>query len=135
LALIEWSDGLSVNVQEIDGEHKRLVKTINELNQAMRERKGKEALGGIVSTLADYAVTHFATEEMYFDKYLYPQREGHKTEHRAFVAKVSDFQKEYESGKIALSVEVMNFLSGWLADHIIGSDKKYSSFLNERGVR
>jgi hemerythrin len=135
MALIEWNSGLSVNVGEIDRDHKELVRMINDLNQAMKDRKGKEVLGGIVSSLAAYATTHFAREEKYFDKFTYPARAGHKKEHDDFVHKVSGFQKGFEDGQIALSVEVMRFLSDWLTGHIMGSDKKYSALFNEKGLR
>jgi hemerythrin len=45
MALIQWNDSLSVNVVEIDKQHQKLVRMINELNDAMRQGKGKEALG------------------------------------------------------------------------------------------
>ncbi len=42
MALIDWDKSLSVNVEEIDQQHKKLIAMINELNEAMRNGKGKE---------------------------------------------------------------------------------------------
>jgi hemerythrin len=39
--LIQWSDEFSVNIQEIDEQHKVLVGLLNELHQAIREHHGK----------------------------------------------------------------------------------------------
>ena len=36
---------------------------------------------------------------------------------------------------LLLAIGVMDFLSGWLRGHIMGTDKKYSSFFNENGVK
>ncbi|MGA2938094.1 MAG: hemerythrin domain-containing protein [Syntrophobacteraceae bacterium] len=63
MALIQWNDSLSVNVVDIDKQHQKLVGMINELNDAMRQGKGKDALGKIVNGLIIYAGTHFKTEE------------------------------------------------------------------------
>ena len=45
MAIVTWNDSLSVNVTEIDEQHKKLVSMINELNEAMQQGKGKEVHG------------------------------------------------------------------------------------------
>jgi hemerythrin len=135
MALIKWNDNLSVNVTEMDKQHQKLIVMINELNDAMRQGKGKEALGKIVNGLISYVGTHFKTEEKYFDQFAYPEANNHKKEHLAFAAKVSQFKDGFAQGKIGLSLEVMNFLSDWLRSHIKGVDKKYGPFFNEKGLK
>jgi len=135
MALINWNDRLSVDVAEIDQQHKRLITMINELNDAMKVGKGKDLLGPIVNNLVEYAVTHFKTEEKYFAQFGYPETDQHKKEHEAFVQKVSDFKSGFESRKISLTIEVMDFLSDWLKNHIMATDKKYSRFFNEHGLK
>ena len=135
MALIEWNESLSVNVAEIDGQHQKLIAMINELNEAMSQGKGRTVVGQIVSGLVSYTKSHFRTEERYFDVFGYPEAHSHKKEHADFVAKVSEFKEGVERGKIALSIEIMNFLSDWLRNHIKGVDKKYLSFFNEKGLR
>ena len=135
MPLIQWDDKLSVNVEEIDKQHQKLVQVINELQEAMQNRKGNEVLGKIIEEMVGYARTHFKTEEVYFDKFGYPEADSHKKEHAEFMDKVSDFKKDFDAGRIGLSVEVMNFLSDWLKNHIMGSDKNYSAFFNEKGLK
>ncbi len=133
--LINWSDSLSVNVAEIDQQHQKLVAMINELNDAMRQGKGKEALKHIVSGLISYTGTHFKTEEQYFDRFGYPDADSHKKNHADFVQKVMEFNNGFEKGKFGLTLEIMNFLSNWLQTHIKGTDKKYSKFFNDNGLK
>lgn len=135
MALISWDDSLSVNIAEIDQQHQNLIRMINELNGAMKLGKGKAVLGKIVSGLISYTVTHFRTEEKYFDQFKYPATETHKKEHAVFIDKVTDFKNKYETRNLFLTIEVMDFLSDWLKDHIKGSDKKYSGFFNEKGLK
>ena len=134
MALINWSDSLSVNVKEIDLQHRKLIDMINELNEAMRIGKGKDSLGQILKGLISYTATHFRQEERYFDKYGYPDTVNHKKEHVAFVKKVTEFKDGFEKNNLAVTMEVMNFLSDWLKNHIKGTDKKYSKFFNEKGL-
>ena len=135
MTLIQWEDTFSVNIAEIDLQHKKLIKMINELNEAMRVGKGNDILGKIINDLIDYAVIHFGTEENYFDQFGYPGSDRHKKEHFEFTQKVAEFQSKFSAGKLCLSVEVMRFLSGWLRNHIKGSDKDYGPFLNEKGLK
>lgn len=135
MALIAWSDALSVNVAEIDRQHQKLIGMVNELNDAMKIGKGKEALNKILSGLVSYTVTHFKTEENYFDQFGYPDVDRHKKEHADFIEKVRDFKNKFESRNLFLTIEVMNFLSDWLKTHIMGTDKKYSEFFNEKGLK
>ncbi len=133
--MIQWSSSLSVNVAEIDGQHQKLVNMINELDNAMRQGKGKDALGKIVNGLIGYAATHFKTEEKYFDQFGYPEADSHKKEHSDFTKKVSDFKDGFEKSSVGLSIQVMNFLSDWLQKHITGVDKKYGPFFNAKGLK
>jgi hemerythrin len=135
MALIQWNAALSVNIAEIDAQHRRLVDMLNELNDAMVQGRGKDVIGKIVTGLANYTATHFATEEKYFDRHGYPASVAHKQEHRDFTAKVAEFKKGFDEGRLGLSVSVMNFLGDWLRNHIKGSDKDYGPFLNGKGVK
>ena len=135
MALINWNDSFSVNVAKIDQQHQKLVSMINELNDAMKQGKGKDVLGKIINGLISYTANHFKTEEMYFEQFGYSETDSHKKEHSVFVQKVSEFKDGFEKGKLSLSIEVMNFLSDWLQNHIKGTDKKYSQFFNEKGLK
>jgi hemerythrin len=135
MALVTWNDNLSVNVEEFDLQHKKLISLINELNDAMSVGKGKDVLEKIVNDLVRYTVTHFKAEEKCFAQFRYPDTFNHRIEHLTFMRKVAGFKNEIENGKLPLSVEVMSFMSDWLKKHIMGTDKKYSQFFNDNGLK
>lgn len=135
MSLIEWDDNLSVGIEEIDNQHKKLIELINELHSAMRERRAKDALGKIINGLKDYAVEHFTTEEKYFDQFNYLNSGSHKKEHQNFIAKVNDFKSGFDKGKIMLSMEIMDFLKDWLISHIQKIDMAYAPFFHEKGLK
>lgn len=134
MALIQWDDSFSVGVPRIDAQHKKLVEMVNELNDAMRQGKGKEIVGSIVQGLVGYTLTHFTLEESLFVRTGYPDTEAHEKEHAEFVMKVSKFRDDFETGRLSLSVEVMTFLSSWLTKHIKGCDQKYSEYFLSKNV-
>jgi len=135
MALFEWDETFSVNVVEIDQQHRKLVEMVNELHDAMGAGKSKEILGKIIKGLSNYAKIHFATEEKYFDQFGYPDADSHKDEHANFAQKVAEFKEGFDAGRLGLSIEVMRFLSTWLKSHIKDVDKKYGPFFNENGLK
>ncbi|CAK8718428.1 Hemerythrin [Candidatus Electrothrix laxa] len=135
MSLIKWNDSFSVNVVRIDQEHKKLFEMINELTDAMKAGHGKDVLGDILNGLISYTASHFQLEENYFQQVKYPHAVEHKKEHVAFVQKVTDFKREFDAGRATVSVNLLQFLSKWLQTHIKGTDQKYSSFLNEKGIK
>jgi hemerythrin len=134
MALMNWKEEYSVKVASIDQQHKKLVELINQLHDAMRAQKGRETIGKVLSELVSYTQSHFKSEETLMQTHKYPALEAHKLEHHMLVKKVSDFQKEVDSGKVTVTIDVMNFLRDWLQNHILGTDKKYSGFFVEKGV-
>lgn len=135
MPLITWDESFSVNVRELDEEHKRFAAMLNDLNQAMKDGHEKDALESTLVDLIGYAATHFRAEERYFDLFGYPDTENHKKEHADFLKSTAAFIDKFEKGETALTDEVMYFLGKWLVGHILGVDKHYSEFFNEHGLK
>jgi hemerythrin len=132
MALITWSEDFAVNVREVDEQHQKLFALFNNLFDAMRRGKGKPMLGTVLNELIDYAVYHFNTEETLFRKYDYPGARQHKMEHETFKKKVADFKTAFDKGESLVTVELLNFLTKWLKNHIMVEDKKFGPFLKDR---
>lgn len=131
MALLEWSDELSVGIEIIDKQHMILIRAINLLALAVQHNSSRDLMSEIFKTLVDYTDTHFAYEEELFDRFAYPETEDHKAKHRALLHKVLDLKKRWEAGESQIGSEVLKFLVDWLRNHILGTDKRYSSFLIE----
>ena len=132
--LMPWGDNLKLGIKQVDDQHRELVKMINELHRAMKMKLGTKQSGKILAKLADYTVYHFKHEEELFDKYNYPDRIDHKKIHEKLVDKVVGFKAEFHEGRVALSMDLMDFLTDWLRNHIMKTDKAYAPFLIEKGV-
>jgi hemerythrin len=135
MPLVEWSDEkLSVKVSMIDRQHKKMVGMINELYDSVEAKKEKGLLAELLIKLVHYTNYHFATEEKYFKQHNYPEMTIHKAQHDQLREQVAVLDERYYTGDKMITSEVMKLLNDWLFDHIIGSDRKFGQFLNEKGT-
>jgi hemerythrin-like metal-binding protein len=134
-AVIAWSEDFSVGIPSIDDQHKVLVSLIARLQQAMAEGRVREELAGLIEKLVTYTQHHFAWEEQLLEAHAFEELSPHRDEHARLTAQVLEFQEKVASGRLALGTPVYQFLTHWLADHIVGTDKRYGIFLAQRGVR
>jgi len=134
MAIINWTDDLSVKIDKFDNQHKKLISLLNDLYDAMKIGEGKNVIADVLKGLIDYTQYHFNSEEEAFKKYNYPDFEKHKKEHNDLMQKAYDLQKDYNEGKILVTVETLNFLNTWVSTHIKGSDKEYSDYLKDKVI-
>ncbi|HEY3307898.1 MAG TPA: bacteriohemerythrin [Desulfuromonadaceae bacterium] len=132
---LEWDASFSTSVSRFDEQHKRLFGMVNELHDAMQQKRSKEAIGRILNGLAEYTVSHFAEEERSFSQTNYPEETQHKQLHKKLVDQVVELQGKFKSGETLLTQDVITFLQDWLVNHIKGVDKKYGQHLNKNGIK
>lgn len=131
---IYWNDSYSVQIKELDEQHKMLFAMLNKLHKEMQRGKGKESLGPVLEGMLKYITGHFSNEEKYMEKLNYPDYETHREAHREFMKKAVEFHNNFQENKMGLSVEVMFYLKDWIGKHIKVADKKYSTFFQSNGL-
>ncbi|HRD86913.1 MAG: hemerythrin family protein [Candidatus Accumulibacter sp.] len=132
--LIQWSDEFSVNIQEVDEQHKVLVSLLNDLHRAIREHHGKATSREILDRLAEYTRTHFLLEESLMRLTHYPGLEIHKQQHQDLMHQVEALQHKLNTENAAISFELLHFLRNWLIQHINDSDKRFGVHFEKVGL-
>ncbi len=134
MALIEWGTDLSVEVPAFDEQHKKLIDLLNQLHDAMLQRRGREVMGPLLDELLSYTNYHFAAEARAFDRYQYPECAKHLEEHQKLLETARELKAKHDAGSLAITVEVMDFLKKWVAEHIRKCDKLYTAFFADKQV-
>lgn len=132
---VEWSDSLSVGIDSIDADHKRLLGMINQLQTAAHYHTDDELIEKTLNELVDYTKYHFSREEEIMQANAYPDFDQHKQQHVAMVNEVAKFIEEYRIDKTRTIDNVTLYLKTWLINHIKGSDQEYAPFLKQKGVK
>lgn len=131
---IEWSDSLSVGVDEIDEQHKELAHMVNELNVAIEGGWGREARDHIIVRLVEYTRVHFATEESLMSISNYPNLKAHKKQHEHLIDIVKTYITKYQEDPTASNYDLLFFLKKWLVEHIMKDDKVMGEHLIKAGT-
>ena len=132
---VEWKDEYSVGLDSIDHQHKKLLSLINQLQTAVEYSTGEEFEREALDALVDYTKTHFTYEEGLMKDNGYPDYEPHKAQHEKMVKHVEEVLSEFEKDRDTAMTNAIAFLKDWLINHINGTDKQYSKFLIEKGVK
>ena len=131
---LRWSEELSVNINSIDTQHKKLIELIANFYENIKNRTNGQNISVLIKGMKDYTTMHFGTEERYMRQYNYPEYELHKREHDSFIAKVKEIEDKFNNGHLVISFEITNFLKEWIKKHILEIDKKYSDFFIRHGI-
>jgi hemerythrin len=132
--MFEWSPKYSVGVSSVDAQHQNLFAISRELHAAMVAGQGKASLARILDRLVSYTVVHFAHEERLMRLYDYPDLPAHKAQHDALTRQVTKFQEDFNAGRVAMTVQLLQFLKDWLQKHIQGADQKYVPHIKDRAA-
>jgi len=132
--MFEWKNEYAINIGSIDAQHQMLFAIGRELYQAMSAGKGRSVLSKILDRLVQYTKLHFNHEESLLRLHQYKNFASHKAEHDALARKVVEFQADFNAGKIAMALQVLDFVHDWLQNHIKESDFAYAACLKGKKV-
>ncbi|MBF0134204.1 MAG: hemerythrin family protein [Magnetococcales bacterium] len=116
-----------------DQDHQRIMDLINRVLDGMLGGQSEVGLSGLLDDLIGFAREHFRREEELMRTHDYPELQSHREMHRFLEKKVSGYKTAFLAGEaeVGLAAELMK---DWIVLHIQGVDKRYTRYLNARGV-
>jgi len=134
MRLLVWSDDYSVNVAEIDGQHKQLLEHVNNLHTGVEAQIDKKDLLELLVELYDYTAFHFASEEKLMDQHGMKEVSKHQKEHELLLKHLEHICNAISNGKRPAFYSQFDVSNDWFLAHIMDFDKKMGAFLNSKGV-
>jgi len=126
-----WDRSLSVDVPEIDEDHRRLVDLFNLLNHAVAEGGAQDYIEAVMEELISCTAWHFKHEERLMLKYGYEGLLEHKAEHDELIASATALQQKLLHESKPVLTDDIEFLEHWLTGHILGLDMDLGAYLCE----
>ncbi len=123
-----FTDEYLTQIPVIDKEHRELFRIIGETQSVIEDEFMSDKYDEIVALLAqlkDYTKFHFEDEEAYMESIGYAGLAAQKRAHDAFIARLEEIDPaQIEECQQETLEELMEFLTEWLINHILHSDKK-----------
>lgn len=134
-SMFKWNERYSVGVEEIDYQHKIIFTILDKLYNSLKVGRVEIVLNQILPELEDYTVQHFQKEEFFFEKFNFTDTEAHIREHEGFKCKLIEIRHEIQTGRDAISFDLMVFLKNWIDHHILVADRQYSECFRQNGLK
>jgi hemerythrin len=135
MSMVQWSNEYSVEIQEIDEQHKCIVNYINEIYEALSRKESHDLIADVIQKLVEYTKIHFAVEETLMRIFDYEEYQQHKMIHDRLVQQALTYQGRFLAGDPKVGMELLLFLKEWLFSHINQVDKRYISTFHAAGVK
>lgn len=120
-----WVSEYELGVSAMDGEHKELVRRMNELYELVRTNGDRQSIGRSLSALGTFTADHFAHEEAHMTAIGFDRLATHKMIHKQLLGQFAEHVEAHRKGE-ALGDPFFRFLKHWLAAHICGVDRRYA---------
>jgi hemerythrin len=125
----KWSSDHSVYLPEMDAEHRTLYLLGDELHKTLVAGADVEVQKPIVTNLLETAEEHFRHEERIMRAMHYTAFAWHKSQHDAVRKRAKSALTRMEKGDSAAAGELLEFLAGWLRDHMGVADRMMGAHL------
>lgn len=126
----EWKDKFSVNVDEMDNHHKKLMGYFSELQSEIQSGKATQKVRAILNALTEYSKFHFVEEERLMRAMNHLELATQINQHAYFINEVKEMSRQLDLQALP-SRSVLGFLRDWFINHIMCEDSKYGTLMKQ----
>lgn len=125
----EFLDEYRTGITFVDEEHKQLFAITDRANKYLHNDfiygNGYDEITGILQELKEYTQRHFKDEEDYMERIHYEGLPAQRRAHESFIDRLENIDMDEVDGDPKVYLEsLIEFLLGWLINHILYTDKK-----------
>lgn len=120
-----WQDNLNTGIPLIDIQHKSLFDLISYFISMNDEELTLDKISFIMTSLENYIQYHFTTEERFFSKCNYTNRDSHLEKHQVLLDMLDELKKMSDESKHVLIKGILLTLNRWFYNHMAYDDFDY----------
>lgn len=123
-----FTDEYRTGIEMVDLEHEQLFRIIDKANtliESYNPEFGYDDVMELLNELKEYTEMHFHDEEEYMENIHYDGLAAQQNAHNVFIEKLGSINMlELDENPEKYLHDLMDFLTKWLIQHILGMDKK-----------
>jgi hemerythrin-like metal-binding protein len=120
-----WHDNWLIGIDELDADHKEIVRLINRLADPSEKIPVLQRL----ENLAAHMRAHFEREERFLDRIQYPERTAHANEHIMEMAEFTLLKRDLiASGAAAMDAASLEGIKTWFFNHAVAQDRLFADY-------
>jgi len=128
--MIKWKEDYKIGIDIIDEQHQKLFEIAGRAYDLLKNNfkmDKYDAIVDIMEELKEYTAYHFKTEEDYMQSSGYKRFFSQKVQHNDFIEKINGIDlKKVDDNQGTYLIEILEFISNWIGEHILGQDKLIS---------
>lgn len=133
----KWKEDYCLNIEEIDAQHKRLLEIGDEVYDIAILDDGYDhydEIMTVIDKLLEYTEYHFGYEEKMLKELNYKGLHDQEEEHYYYIYKIKSIasREDIDDNQRKTILELLEFLSQWITNHIMVSDRKYADYLKQK---
>ena len=123
-----WKDDYSVNNEELDSHHKKLVSILNRLYDECLDADNENCVAPKLDELLAYTDYHFKAEVEYMRRIEYFEVDEHIERHNSFAYRLEEMKRIPHASQLELTKDLIVFIGKWLLHHVLEEDRKYAVY-------
>lgn len=134
--LYELDESTTTHINLIDGQHRELFKSFNNVFKALALAKDTKEMVGILNLVDACVKGHLSSEEELMEKASFPKIEAHKKAHEVLLGNISKIIRETEQKGVTshLAEVVKETVGDWFFNHIKVMDMQYVPFVKDKSA-
>jgi hemerythrin-like metal-binding protein len=133
MEVLDWSTADLVFVPQMDEEHQKLFRDMEQAREAIERGTPVDRLGFTVWRLAKTMAVHFKSEEALMRRSHYQAAQWHEHQHQAGRRKLEQLRAAVRTGDEPKTTAAFEELARWMKDHIRLADRMLGAHLRNDG--
>jgi len=129
--LFVWTDLLATGSKFIDQDHHVLVEHVNAVLEAIAQKQAAHRLTLTLNNLVAFTREHFGREEAEMRRIAFKSADMHMAEHARLLVQISEVCEQLRAGQDIRQMDLYQFLTWWVKDHIRLLDTELAAALQE----
>jgi len=131
MPLFIWTEALATGNSFIDDDHHVLVDRVDAVLEAIAKGRASPVLSSAINDLMVYTREHFGQEEAQMLRLNFAGLNAHREEHTSLLKQLNELKQDLDAGRQISAMDLYNFLTRWVKNHIVNLDTKLADALKE----